>query len=320
VFLPTGDAPNYSDRRPWMNWTLIAVNTAIYLWASTTYSGELAYQRFTTHWGFVPADPRIETFFSSMFMHGSLLHLGGNMLFLWVFGDNVEGRLGHVGYLLTYLACGLAAVLLFRAMDPTAGTPLVGASGAIFGVLGFYFLAFPRNRVRIFWWFFLIGVFWVAARVFIGVYFLIQLVYTLSQGQTGGGGVAYAAHVGGFLFGVGAALAFRLAAGPEAKLPQAAAGLGSSAGALLRQSTLALQQGHYRAARSALERILTHHPHAQEAPEAALRLGHLLSRLEERPEAAKAPLLLAARLHPDPARRAEAVQELLRLGHGTTTR
>ncbi|MHC5011096.1 MAG: rhomboid family intramembrane serine protease, partial [Planctomycetota bacterium] len=217
MFLPTGDAPNYSHKRPWVNWGIIALNVLVYVWAVSARSGEVAYHQWVTEWGFVPVAPRFETFFTSMFMHAGFMHLAGNMLFLWVFGDNVEGRLGHVGYLLTYLACGLAAVLLFAWLAPNSGVPLVGASGAIFGVEGFYFLTFAKNRVRVIYWFFIIGVAWIPARIMLGFSFVLNLLYMLSpKGELAGGGVAYAAHVGGFVFGLGAALALRSLGGGAA--------------------------------------------------------------------------------------------------------
>jgi len=123
VFIPLGDAPNYADSRPWVNYGLIALNVGVYLWALVAHPGDAAYQSWVNEWGFVPAAPRLETFFTSMFMHAGFWHLAFNMLFLFIFGDNVEGRLGHVGYLLAYLACGLAAVLLFRALDPSSTLP-----------------------------------------------------------------------------------------------------------------------------------------------------------------------------------------------------
>jgi membrane associated rhomboid family serine protease len=208
VFLPLGDEPNDHRVRPFVNWALIAANVVVFLWAKGATQGELGYGLWVLDWGYIPLAPRVETFFTSMFMHGDLLHLAGNMLFLWIFGDNVEGRLGHLGYLLAYLASGLGAVLLFHLLSPGSDVPLVGASGAIFGVEGFYFLAFPANRVRILFWFVVAGVTMVPARLVLGLSFVWNLF--LSMGTRGGqGGVAYAAHVGGFVVGFLTALASR---------------------------------------------------------------------------------------------------------------
>jgi membrane associated rhomboid family serine protease len=201
VLLPIGDAPNFSHVRPWVNWALIAANVAIFAGARATHGGE-AWDRFLFERGFLPIDPSIADFFSSMFLHADWMHLGGNMLFLWIFGDNVEGRLGHLGYLFAYLASGLAAVLLFRILDPAATLPLVGASGAIFGVQGFYFVAFRGNKVKVLFFLFVVGAFWLSARVVIGISFLTNLYLMLRPvGQEIGGGVAYAAHVGGAVLG-----------------------------------------------------------------------------------------------------------------------
>ena len=148
------------------------------------------------------------TLFTSMFMHGSLLHLGGNMLFLWIFGDNIEDRLGHVRYLIFYLVCGLIASLAhvfttyaFATNESSLLVPSLGASGAISGVLGGYILIHPSRRVTVFLFRFLTQ---VPAWVAIGLWFAFQLISGL--GMLGGGsqqgGVAYAAHIGGFIAGL----------------------------------------------------------------------------------------------------------------------
>jgi membrane associated rhomboid family serine protease len=219
VLLPIGDAPNYAHGRPWVNWALIAANVAVFLLARQGRDDE-AYSRLLFEHGFLPIDPSIPDFFSSMFLHADWMHLGGNMLFLWIFGDNVEGRLGHLGYLLAYLASGLAAVLLFRVLDPEATVPLVGASGAIFGVQGFYFVAFPQNKVKVLFFLLVVGAFWMSARLVIGISFATNLLLMLRpQGQDVGGGVAYAAHVGGAA--LGAVIALVLAPFTPREEPQA---------------------------------------------------------------------------------------------------
>jgi membrane associated rhomboid family serine protease len=210
LFLPVGDEPNYAYTRPWGNWGLIATNVLVFVVLRLS-GGADGYQETIVEWGFTPVAPTVATVFSSMFLHADLMHLGGNMLFLWIFGDNVEGRLGHLGYLFAYLAFGVAAVLFFRLLGPGSTLPLIGASGAILGVEGFYFVAFGRNRVKVFYWFFwvIVGVRMISARVVLGISFLFNLFYMLAAGGHIGGGVAYAAHVGGFLVGLLLALALR---------------------------------------------------------------------------------------------------------------
>jgi membrane associated rhomboid family serine protease len=149
------------------------------------------------------------TLITSMFMHGGIAHIFGNMLFLWIFGDNIEDRLGHLRYLIFYLVCGVLAGLshvfataLFASDPASLLIPSLGASGAISGVLGAYLLLFPTRRVMVLLWWFLTP---VPAFLAIGVWFLFQLVNGLGMLGTGsqqGGGVAYAAHIGGFIAGL----------------------------------------------------------------------------------------------------------------------
>ncbi len=149
-------------------------------------------------------DPQWLTIFTSMFMHASIAHIGGNMLYLWIFGNNVEDALGHLKFLVFYTICGVAAAFAHIFANPASQVPTVGASGAIAGVLGAYFYLYPANRVRTLVF---LGFFWnfvdIPAVIVLGVWFLTQL---LNLGGTGGylhgGGVAYWAHVGGFVAGV----------------------------------------------------------------------------------------------------------------------
>lgn len=151
----------------------------------------------------------IYTFLTSMFLHADLIHLGGNMLFLYVFGDNVEDTFGHVRYLLFYLIAGIAASLLhiFTALIMgDAGIPTIGASGAIAGVLGAYFVLYPRSRILTLVFFFWITIVAIPAVVFLGLWFVFQFLY----GTVGaGGGVAYWAHIGGFITGIVFGVAWR---------------------------------------------------------------------------------------------------------------
>jgi membrane associated rhomboid family serine protease len=144
----------------------------------------------------------------SMFLHGSLLHIGGNMLFLWVFGNNIEDKLGRFRFVLFYLLCGLAATYAQTLVAPSSGAPLIGASGAIAGVLGAYIVLFPRARVRTLVFFFLIFFLDLPAYVLLGIWFAMQLLQGVGPGASGGG-VAYMAHVGGFIAGMLLLLVFR---------------------------------------------------------------------------------------------------------------
>lgn len=141
--------------------------------------------------------------FSSMFLHGDFWHLAGNMLYLWIFGNNVEDYLGHLRFLLFYILSGLAAVALFVVFNSTGETPLIGASGAIAGILGAYMVLYPKARVlTLIWIIFIIRLVWLPSVFILGYWFLIQLVMGMSSiGMNEGGGVAWFAHVGGFLFG-----------------------------------------------------------------------------------------------------------------------
>lgn len=158
--------------------------------------------RFTTN----PAGDFV-TIFSSMFMHGGWMHLLGNMLYLWIFGDNVEDQLGHAKYLAFYMVCGVAAALAQVAVDPHAKIPSLGASGAIAGVLGAYIVMFPRGQVRVLMG---RGVVQMPALIVLGFWILLQFVNGIGAiaetAQTGG--VAYMAHIGGFVTGL--ALAYLL--------------------------------------------------------------------------------------------------------------
>ena len=164
-------------------------------------------------------DPIYLTLLSSMFMHGSLLHLGGNMLFLWIFGDNVEHRAGPILYLPFYLLAGIVGSLAQILSDPTSPIPSLGASGAISGVLGAYLVLFPRNRVTAFVFRFLVQIPALAA---IGMRIALQVISSLAD-STGAGGVAYLAHIGGFA--TGAAVGLLLRARPDRGAGMAAAGL-----------------------------------------------------------------------------------------------
>jgi membrane associated rhomboid family serine protease len=194
--------PSYS--RPAIVVLLIAVNMLVYFhefWLQQVdpYSFNLFMQTYALR----PAHFHFENLLTHMFLHGGWLHVLGNMLFLWVFGDNVEDILGHWKFLLFYLACGVAAGLAQWAIDPSSRVPMVGASGAIAGVMGAYLVKFPRSQVRMLTWFIFIFTFDLPAWLMLVYWFGIQLFG--GAGAVGGqseGGVAFFAHIGGFLVGI----------------------------------------------------------------------------------------------------------------------
>ncbi|WP_094546174.1 rhomboid family intramembrane serine protease [Rubricoccus marinus] len=165
-----------------------------------------------------PAPMIYLTLITSMFMHGGLMHIGGNMLYLWIFGDNVEHRFGHAPFLVFYLVSGLAASFAQIALDPDGLIPSLGASGAISGVLGAYLVLFPRNKVNAIFFFRVVS---VPAFLVLGVYIVFQFVdgwgAIFSTEQMGG--VAYGAHIGGFVAGALAALVYRLIGKKEQQSP-----------------------------------------------------------------------------------------------------
>ena len=143
------------------------------------------------------------TIFSSMFLHGDWLHLLGNMLYLWIFGDNVEDTLGHVRFLFFYLLCGIAAIFANALPQMSSAIPMIGASGAISGVLGAYLLLFPRARVLIIIpIFIIIRALWAPAWLVLAFWFVLQVINSIVFARLEGGGVAWGAHIGGFLTGM----------------------------------------------------------------------------------------------------------------------
>jgi len=148
--------------------------------------------------------PALMTIFTSMFMHGGLLHLAGNMLYFWIFGDNIEDSLGHIRFLVFYVFCGIVSAYAHAVVDPASTVPMIGASGAISGLLGAYILLFPSARINtlVFLGFF-VQVIKIPALIVIGIWAIIQILSGfLSQGAEHHGGVAWFAHAGGFLTGL----------------------------------------------------------------------------------------------------------------------
>jgi membrane associated rhomboid family serine protease len=166
---------------------------------------------FLLTYGVVPADFHAPTLATSIFLHGSWSHIIGNMWYLWIFGDNIEDRLGHGRFVVFYLLCGIVAALGHVAMEPESRLPTIGASGAIAGVMGAYFVLFPRSRVLTLVVTLFIDIVEVPATLLLGFWFVLQLLNT-SVGAiavTSGGSVAFAAHVAGFAAGAGGVFLFR---------------------------------------------------------------------------------------------------------------
>lgn len=197
---------NPSGTTPWVTFGLIAANLAVFLVELALFSTPGGEAQFLRDWALFPAavtrDGAYGGVVTSMFVHAGFLHLAGNMLFLWIFGDNLEDGLGHLGFLALYLASGVAAALGQIAHDPGTMVPMVGASGAIGGVMGGYLLLFPRARVDILVIFLVFfRVFSVPAWAMLGLWFAIQVFSGVGM-VSAGGGVAYWAHVGGFAAGL----------------------------------------------------------------------------------------------------------------------
>jgi membrane associated rhomboid family serine protease len=205
---------NPSRHTPWMTWLLLTANIAVfgYQFAVLTSGGEEAFVQLFYRLGLVPqwltdtsmwgamAIPAPLTVFTAMFVHGDLFHLGGNMLYLWVFGDNVEDAMGPFRFLVFYLLCGIGAAAAQVALMPGSDVPMVGASGAIAGVLAAYAVLYPTAQVlTLVFVLIFIRVMYLPAVLLLGIWFLIQLV---SAGGSSAAGVAWWAHIGGFLVGL----------------------------------------------------------------------------------------------------------------------
>ena len=210
------DQPRYST--PWVNYFIVGLNMVVFLFElSVQMQGRRALDALVFQFGVVPrhferalagspAYPipaTLLTILTSMFLHSGWLHIIFNMWFLWIFGDNIEDYLGHFIYLIFYLLCGVAAALTQIGLDPGSTIPTIGASGAIAGVMGAYVLLYPRAKVLTlvvlivfitFWW--------IPAWVFLGYWFLLQFFSASITVHQASGGVAFGAHVGGFLTGL----------------------------------------------------------------------------------------------------------------------
>jgi membrane associated rhomboid family serine protease len=196
---------------PFITVTIIVLNGLAWLFELSLPEHDL--NLFLRYYGVVPADFWIPSLITSMFLHGGWMHVIGNMWYLWIFGDNVEDRLGHGRFIVFYLLCGIAAALGQVAIEPSSTLPTIGASGAIAGVMGAYFVLYPNSRVLtlVIWIF--IQVVELPAVVLLGFWFVMQLLGGVGSiartAASEGGGVAFAAHVAGFLVGMGGVFVFR---------------------------------------------------------------------------------------------------------------
>lgn len=211
--IPIGDDNAGRIRTPFVTYLLIALNVLVFL-LELGQGTEAQLQNFFEKWSVVPREyaeqtdlppgipfPFWFTLFSSMFMHGGWMHLIGNMLYLWVFGDNIEDRWGHIKFLVIYLICGIVASFAHILFNLQSVIPSLGASGAISGVLGAYIVLYPRNRIRVLMG---RGIVHMPAMVVLGFWIVLQFINQLGQmgRTTETAGVAYWAHIGGFVAGV----------------------------------------------------------------------------------------------------------------------
>lgn len=209
------DNPTHSF--PFVTIFLIAVNIAVYL--MTIPFGRDANADLIKSFGFVPqrffeciSSGRIlivGTIFSSMFLHGGIIHLIGNMLYLWIFGNNIEDILGKFRFVLFYCLCGIGAAFMQGMIKPDSVIPMIGASGAVSGILGAYIIRFPRAKVStLVFLFFFINIIRIPAVIFLGFWIVFQLFAGMGSFASQGGGVAFFAHIGGFITGIILSLVF----------------------------------------------------------------------------------------------------------------
>jgi membrane associated rhomboid family serine protease len=211
--IPIAD-DNPLRRTPWLTYAIMALCALTFAWQLTL--GGDGFRRAVFAFGLIPAVlsgraalppelaliPAPLTVFTSMFLHGGIMHLLGNLLYLWIFSDNVEDRLGRLRFALFYLACGIGAALAQVLPEPGSKIPMIGASGAISGMLGAYMIMYPHAQVRVVLpVFFVIQIVRLPALLVLGFWFLIQLLSSLLA-EPGTGGVAFRAHIGGFLAGL----------------------------------------------------------------------------------------------------------------------
>lgn len=203
-----------SSTKPIVTYIILGINIIVYIYEFSL--GQFK-EQFIYQFGTIPYElfnpsgiGSYLTIFSSMFIHANFMHLAGNMLFLWVFADNVEDLLGHIKFLIFYIVCGIAAVFLHSITTPTSKIPMVGASGAISGVMGAYLIFFPKARIlSLIPLGFFLRITYLPSLFFIGIWFLYQFFLGFISIGMKGGGVAYFAHIGGFIAGLILALPFK---------------------------------------------------------------------------------------------------------------
>tara|TARA_Y100000590_G_scaffold293449_1_gene330528 strand:- start:693 stop:1346 length:654 start_codon:yes stop_codon:yes gene_type:complete len=190
---------------PFVTYSILGINIFVFLSQLFIFSSDPDLGRaFVYTFGFIPDKFNIINIFTSMFLHGGFGHLLSNMWFLWLFGDNVESVLGHLKYFLFYLVCGIGAAIGQFLISPSSNIPMIGASGAIAGILGAYMIKFPKAKVHVLVIFIFITTIAVPAQIVLGLWFLMQLTSGLGTlGMDTTGGIAWFAHIGGFISGVG---------------------------------------------------------------------------------------------------------------------
>ncbi|UYV39501.1 rhomboid family intramembrane serine protease [Rhodobacteraceae bacterium D3-12] len=209
---------NPSGRTPFVTYALIGLNVLIFIsYYTALFNEPMALNIMFYEWGIVPREISLgsgyATLLTSMFLHGGIMHLAGNMLFLWIFGDNLEDEMGHIGFLLFYVACGLLAGYGHVLAEPYSDIPTVGASGAIAGVMGGYLLLFPKAKIDILLIIVIyFRIFTIPAWIMLAVWFVLQFSGALTS-DANSGGVAYWAHAGGFIAGLVLTLPFFLRRG-----------------------------------------------------------------------------------------------------------
>lgn len=199
LIIPIGDI-NPRQRIPLINYAILIINIVVFILLAFKPN----YRELVAQYGLIPQEHIWYTFITSTFLHADIFHLLGNMLFLWIVGDNVEDKFGHLMFLFVYLISGIVAGVAHTIMFPISNIPCIGASGAVAGILGIYVVFFPFSRIKFwyffwFWFFIRMGIFTLASIWAIGFWFLEQLLLAeIVKAQ----GIAYWAHIGGFLLGV----------------------------------------------------------------------------------------------------------------------
>ena len=207
MIFPIGDDQVKGGAKPIISYAFIAMNVVIWIYEFSL--GHVGLQQFTTEFGSIPAEiargEDYHTLFTSMFMHGSWMHMLSNMMFLWVFGDNIEATIGNISYFFFYILGGLTAFWVHAYFSAGSNIPTVGASGAIAAILGAYIVMFPKSQIKIL---FIIKTFYMSAFYFLGLWIAQQFFSVFTSGSAGGG-IAWWAHIGGFAFGALCGLFFR---------------------------------------------------------------------------------------------------------------